>query len=140
MEQQEAEERPDPIGFGERLKDAREAKHISGIKLGKGLQKLGAKNASRQTISDWEAERHYPTVWQLKHLCERLDQSADFLVLGRHVAAGLTAEASAIAAAIDGFEDEDRTRVLKMCWQAIEFARNVGKPKLLPDPEQAANG
>lgn len=137
--EQEAQEQRDPIGFGERLKDAREAKNISGVKLGNGLQKLGAKNASRQTISDWEAERHYPTVWQLKHLCERLDQSADFLVLGRQVAAGLTAEASAIAAAIDGFKGEDRARVLQMCWQAIEFARNVGRPKLPPDPEQAAN-
>ena len=102
------------------------------------MQKLGTKNASRQTISDWEAERHYPTVWQLKQLCERLDKSADYLVLGRQVPAGLSAEASAVAAAIDGFKGDDRDRVLQMCWQAIEFARNVGRPQPPHDPEQAA--
>lgn len=138
--EQEPEEGRDPIGFGERLKKAREAKKISGVKLGERLQKLGAANASRQTISDWEAERHYPNVWQLKHLCERLVTSADHLVLGKDFVAGLTQEASAIAAAIDGFKGEDRERVIQMCWQAINFARSVGKPNSPPNPEQAASG
>ena len=69
------------IGFGARLKAARELKKMSGTTLGKGLQGDG-KDASRATISDWEAERHYPNVWQLREICLKLSKSADELLFG----------------------------------------------------------
>lgn len=69
------------IGFGARLKAARVAKKMSGTTLGKGLQGDG-KDASRATISDWEAERHFPNVWQLREICLKLSKSADELLFG----------------------------------------------------------
>lgn len=72
--------KPEPFGFGERLAMARKEKKLSGEALGKGLQMGG--DASRQTVSDWEKERHYPSVWQLRELCIKLNKTADFLVFG----------------------------------------------------------
>lgn len=69
------------IGFGARLKAARTDAGLSGTALGKGLQG-GDKDASRATISDWEAERHYPNVWQLQQICVKLSKSADYLLFG----------------------------------------------------------
>lgn len=69
------------IGFGERLQQRRKELGISGESLGKGLQS-GGKDASRATISDWEAERHYPNVWQLREICLKLNMNADFFLFG----------------------------------------------------------
>jgi len=70
------------IGWGDRLQAVRQARDMSGEKLGKGIQAKRA-DASRQTVSDWESERHYPNVWQLAEICRRLDTTADFLLFGR---------------------------------------------------------
>lgn len=67
------------FGFGERLKAARRVKGLSGTGLGIGAGEDGG-NASRQTISDWEAERHYPKANQIKALCENLGIGADLLL------------------------------------------------------------
>lgn len=118
---QPAEER-EKIGFGERLKKVREDLGISGAALGKGLQFGG--DASRQSVSDWEAERHYPNVWQLRKLCEKLRKTADFLLFGKEAVSGLTPEAAAVAFEIDAFPmGETRDLVLQSCRQAIALGR-----------------
>lgn len=71
----------DKIGFGERLKKARGT--MSGTVFGIGLGDRPGKDASRQTISDWEAERHYPSVRQLYLACLKLGKGADELLFGR---------------------------------------------------------
>ena len=69
------------IGFGERLQQRRKELGLSGESLGKGLQP-GGKDASRATISDWEAERHYPNVWQLREICLKLNMNSDYFLFG----------------------------------------------------------
>ena len=71
------------IGFGARLKKFREEAGLSGTALGKGLGATVGEDASRQTISDWESERHYPSVRQLFMLCLKLGKGADELLFGR---------------------------------------------------------
>lgn len=70
------------LGFGARLKEARENAKMSGAKLGVGLGETPGKDASRQTISDWESERHYPSIRQLYLICLKLGTSADELLFG----------------------------------------------------------
>ena len=117
------------IGFGERLKKAREELHLSGAELGKGLQPGKGEepdsDASRQSVNDWEAERHYPTVWQLRKLCEKLHRTADFLLFGKEAVSGLTPEAARIAFEIDALPIGDaRDRVLEHCQYVIGLARS----------------
>jgi transcriptional regulator with XRE-family HTH domain len=70
------------LGFGERLKRARAEAGLSGTELGVGLGEMAGKDASRQTISDWEKERHFPSVRQLYLICLKLGKSADELLFG----------------------------------------------------------
>lgn len=99
-------------GFGERLKAARTRAGLSGTELGKGLQLDG--DASRQTVSDWEAERHYPNVWQLAHICAKVDESADAL-LGLPVRNGLSlsSEEHALLTAYRNLPENERPAVLR---------------------------
>jgi len=71
------------IGFGARLKKAREAAGLSGTELGKGIGESAGKDAKRQSVSDWEKERHYPSARQLYLICLRLGKGADELLFGR---------------------------------------------------------
>jgi transcriptional regulator with XRE-family HTH domain len=93
------------IGFGLRLKLAREEAKMSGTDLGRNLQPDG-KDASRATISDWEKERHYPNVWQLRAICTKLTKSADYFLFGdiKPVSQSL-ARAKAV---VDQLTDEER--------------------------------
>lgn len=69
------------FGFGARLKKARKDAGISGEELGKRAGE-GGKNATKQSVSDWEAERHYPKADQIRVICLKLNISADELILG----------------------------------------------------------
>jgi transcriptional regulator with XRE-family HTH domain len=69
------------FGFGARLKDARIAAKLSGAELGKNAGERG-KDASKQSVADWEAERHYPKADQLRVICLRLGVSSDHLIFG----------------------------------------------------------
>lgn len=86
--------KPPPFGFGVRLQKARESKGLTGTALGKGMKagddERGQGDLSRQAVSDWEAERTYPTVWQLHQICVRLKTSADELLGTEHAALGLS--------------------------------------------------
>jgi transcriptional regulator with XRE-family HTH domain len=64
--------------FGERLRQARNAKGFNQETLGKMLG-----GTSKQTISHWEGGRYEPNLDQLALLCDVLDTSADWLLLGR---------------------------------------------------------
>lgn len=69
------------FGFGERLRQAR-------IKAGltqSDLAEIAGENgdaASKQTVSGWEAGRHYPKANQLRAICLKLNISPDDLLLG----------------------------------------------------------
>lgn len=69
------------FGFGQRLRAARENAGLSGIELGKGAGENG-RDASKQSVSDWENDRHYPKADQLRLICMKLNISADFLIFG----------------------------------------------------------
>lgn len=69
------------FGFGARLKKARQEKGMSGIELGRGAGENG-KDASKQSVSDWEAERHYPKADQLRVICLKLNIAVDDLIFG----------------------------------------------------------
>lgn len=69
------------LGFGLRLKEARDRKGLSGAALGRGMGYPDG-DVTRQTISDWESERHFPNAAQVIRLCRTLGISADYLLLG----------------------------------------------------------
>lgn len=54
---------------------------MSGIELGRGAGENG-KDASKQSVSDWEAERHYPKADQLRVICLKLNIAVDDLIFG----------------------------------------------------------
>lgn len=69
------------FGFGQRLRAARESAGLSGLALGKGAGENG-RDASKQSVSDWENDRHYPKADQLRLICLKLNISADYLIFG----------------------------------------------------------
>lgn len=66
------------VGFKDRLSDARKAKGLSQEALGSAMGGM-----SKQGISHWETGRYEPNIEQLTRLCEVLECSADWLILGR---------------------------------------------------------
>lgn len=73
--------KPVPFGFGARLKAARQEKKLTQAQLGEQAGENG-KDANKQSIFDWESERYYPKVDQLRVMCLRLGVSADDLIFG----------------------------------------------------------
>lgn len=75
------------VGFGTRLADARKAKGLSQEALGKALAELlgepESDKSKKQGVSHWENDRFQPSIEQLAGLCDILDCSADWLILGR---------------------------------------------------------
>lgn len=106
---QDMNKRPQ-FGFGERLKAARAAAGISGAELGKGAGESG-RDATRQSVSDWENGRHYPKADQLRIICLRLNVSADHLIFGdlRHSVAMAKA-----ASAVQELTEQQRRELLAM--------------------------
>lgn len=70
------------FGFGARLREARQSAKLSGTELGKGAGEKPGKDASKQSVADWESERHYPKADQLRLICLKLNVSADHLIFG----------------------------------------------------------
>jgi transcriptional regulator with XRE-family HTH domain len=66
------------MGFKDRLVEARKAKGFSQEVLGVELGGM-----SKQGVSHWETGRYEPNIEQLTKLCEILDCTADWLVLGK---------------------------------------------------------
>jgi transcriptional regulator with XRE-family HTH domain len=108
------------FGFGARLKKARQEKGMSGVELGLGAGENG-KNASKQSVSDWEAERHYPKADQLRVICLKLNIAVDDLIFGdvkEHIKV-IQAES-----AIQALTQEQRMALLaKMLGPAVTDAR-----------------
>lgn len=94
------------MGFGSRLRDARNAKSLSGEAVGR---KLGVTKA---TVSKWEAEIHDPSVQQTRDLCVLLDVSPDWLY--EWSKDQMPAEAMAEARAYAQLSPEDRRK-----WRAL---------------------
>lgn len=70
------------FGFGARLREARQSAKLSGTELGRGAGEKPGKDASKQSVADWESERHYPKADQLRLICLKLNISADYLIFG----------------------------------------------------------
>jgi transcriptional regulator with XRE-family HTH domain len=75
-------DRKSSFGFGARLKEARNAANLSGTELGRGAGDAPGKDASKQSVADWESERHYPKADQIRLICLKLNVSADHLIFG----------------------------------------------------------
>lgn len=97
------------FGFGERLKAARVLAGISGAELGKGAGENG-RDATRQSVSDWENGRHYPKADQLRIICLRLNVSADHLIFGDLRQSVAMAKA---ASAVQELTQEQREELLR---------------------------
>lgn len=97
------------MGFKDRLKQAREAKKLTGEELGRRLA------VSKQTISHWEAGRYEPKLAYLAALAAELGQSTDWLLERDSVA--LSAEALQEARAYEALSPEDRRK-----WRALRLA------------------
>jgi ribosome-binding protein aMBF1 (putative translation factor) len=68
------------VSFGQRLRLARTRKGLSGAALGALINPEDP--ITRQNVSHWETDRHTPSLTQFAQLCELLDVSADWLLLG----------------------------------------------------------
>lgn len=90
------------MGFKERLREARDARGLSG-------QALGAKLAvSKATISHWENGRYEPSLEQMKALCDELRVGADWLLERDDMK--LSAEALQEARAFEALSADDRRK------------------------------
>lgn len=94
------------MGFGDRLRAAREAKELSGQELGRRLA------VSKSTISHWENGRYEPSLGQLMALCDELATSADWLM--ERPGQQLSAEALQEARAFEALSPENRRK-----WRAL---------------------
>jgi transcriptional regulator with XRE-family HTH domain len=66
------------MGFPERLTQQRKAMGLNQEALGEAMGGM-----SKQGISHWETGRYEPNITQLARLCEVLDCTADWLLLGK---------------------------------------------------------
>lgn len=62
--------------MGARLKEARRTKKVTAEQL---AEQLGVTKAA---VSAWETDRAYPSVDNLIRICELLDVSSDYLLMG----------------------------------------------------------
>jgi transcriptional regulator with XRE-family HTH domain len=99
------------FGFGARLKEARMAAKLSGAELGRGAGEKPGKDASKQSVADWEAERHYPKADQIRLICLKLNTSADYLIFGD---IKRDAELAKAASVVQALTDEQRKKLLAM--------------------------
>jgi transcriptional regulator with XRE-family HTH domain len=90
------------MGFGERLRDARKDKKLTGEELGRrvGMTKAG--------ISHWEKDRYEPNLAQLTALADELEVTADWLLGREHPS--LSADALKEALAYESLSPDDRRR------------------------------
>ena len=99
------------FGFGARLKKARTTAKLSGAELGRGAGEKPGKDASKQSVADWEAERHYPKADQLRLICLKLNISADYLIFGD---IKKDAELEKAASVVQALTEEQRKKLLSM--------------------------
>lgn len=120
------------FGFGARLKEARQAAKLSGAELGRGAGEKPGKDASKQSVADWEAERHYPKADQLRLICLKLNISADYLIFG-----DIKKDAELIKAAsvVQALTDDQRKSLLAMMLGPAVPDGHVEK-HLPPPPQQ----
>lgn len=119
------------FGFGARLREARQSAKLSGTELGRGAGEKPGKDASKQSVADWESERHYPKADQLRLICLKLNISADYLIFGdiKKDAALLNA-----ASVVQGLTDDQRRALLAMMLGPAVSDGHVEKH--LPAPPQ----
>ncbi|MCA3041250.1 MAG: helix-turn-helix transcriptional regulator [Rhodocyclaceae bacterium] len=119
------------FGFGARLREARQSAKLSGTELGRGAGEKQGKDASKQSVADWESERHYPKADQLRLICLKLNVSADYLIFG-----DVKQDAALINAAnvVQGLTDDQRRTLLAMMLGPAVSDGHVEKH--LPAPPQ----
>lgn len=96
------------MGFGNKLKTARNAKDLSGEELGRQL------GVSKATISHWENERYQPDLEQLKGLCNELEVSADWFLDREHIELPADALREAVLYSRLSPEDKRKWRTLRL--------------------------
>lgn len=97
-----------PMGFKDRLREAREAKGLKGEALGSKLA------VSKATISHWENGRYEPNIEQMKALCAELQVTADWLL--ERDPLKLSAEALQEAQAYEALPADERRK-----WRALRL-------------------
>lgn len=121
------------FGFGARLKAARQAAKLSGAELGRGAGEKPGKDASKQSVADWEAERHYPKADQLRLICLKLNISADQLIFGDIKKDPQLEKAASVVQALT--EDQRKKLLAMMLGPAIpdgEVAKHLPPPPQQP--------
>lgn len=119
------------FGFGDRLKQARTNAKLSGAELGRGAGDKPGKDASKQSVADWEAERHYPKADQLRLICLKLNISSDYLIFGDLKKDAELAKAASVVQALSG---DQRRKLLAMMMGPAVPDGDVAKH--LPPPPQ----
>jgi transcriptional regulator with XRE-family HTH domain len=114
------------MSFGTRLAETRRLKKLTQEQLGKGLGTDG-KDVTKAVVSGWEQDQHSPRADQLRMMCERLDCSADFLLLGRSAApSGLSPEMAELAEAAERLKTERwRDWTVNALRQAVKLAQEA---------------
>jgi transcriptional regulator with XRE-family HTH domain len=121
------------FGFGLRLKEARLKAGISMAELGKNAGDAG-KDASRQSVNDWEKGRHYPKADQIRIICLRLGVSADQLIFGDLVPTIALAKA---ANAVQELTPEQRSDLLRLMLGPNAVSDHHVEKHLPPAPKRS---
>jgi transcriptional regulator with XRE-family HTH domain len=121
------------FGFGARLKQARLESKMTGAELGKGVGEKMGKDASKQSVADWEAERHYPKADQLRLICLKLNVSSDSLIFGD---IKKDTELEKAASVVQALTEEQRKKLLAMMLGPAIPDQQVAK-HLPPSPKQS---
>jgi class 3 adenylate cyclase len=82
--------------LGQRLRERREAQHLTQLDIAQALQ------VSPQAVSKWERGENAPDIILLATLCGLLGITTDWL-LGRHQPAGDTFEGTVLVSSVQGF-------------------------------------
>ncbi|MCC0627461.1 MULTISPECIES: helix-turn-helix domain-containing protein [unclassified Clostridioides] len=93
--------------FGNRLKNLRSEKRITGEEFGKIL------NVTKVAVSNWESDRRFPDQDTLKNIADYFDVSIDYLLCRSNVRNTINDEVNTTNTTFDIIENSDANKKVK---------------------------
>lgn len=99
--------------FGNRLKNLRSEKRITGEEFGKIL------NVTKVAVSNWESDRRFPDQDTLKNIADYFDVSIDYLLCRSNTRNIINDEVNTTTTAFDIIENSDTNKKVKELMKKI---------------------
>lgn len=108
------------MGFGERLRAARNNARMTGEELGKAVASLTNRenDFSKQTITNWEKNRNFPNPAQIEALCQLLRVTPNHLICGAE--SSLSVKALQLALIYDRMKPHEQARLMGLAKVAFD--------------------